>query len=56
MVQLLARFHPEVASLGPAAQLTNWRGVEVGRMRPSALAQLWTAALGLGSDRGAGAA
>jgi L-asparaginase II len=33
VVQLIARFHPEVASLGPPAQLTNWRGVEVGRMR-----------------------
>jgi L-asparaginase II len=35
VVQLLARFHPEVADLGPPAQLTNWRGVEVGQMRPS---------------------
>ena len=34
-VQLIARFHPDVASLGPPAQLTNWRGVEVGRMRAS---------------------
>jgi L-asparaginase II len=35
VVQLLARFHPQVAALGPAATLTNWRGVEVGRMRTS---------------------
>jgi L-asparaginase II len=26
---------PEVASLGPPVQLANWRGVEVGQMRPS---------------------
>ena len=32
-VQLIARFHPEVARLGPPAHLTNWRGVEVGQMR-----------------------
>jgi L-asparaginase II len=32
VVALLARFHPEIASLGPAAVLTNWRGVEVGQM------------------------
>jgi L-asparaginase II len=36
VVQLIVRFHPEVASLGPAAQLINWRGVEVGRMRVAA--------------------
>jgi L-asparaginase II len=35
VVQLIARFHPEAADLGPHAKLTNWRGVEVGRMRPS---------------------
>lgn len=35
VVQLIAHFHPEIASLGPAAQLTNWRGVEVGQMRPA---------------------
>ena len=34
-VQLIARFHPDAASLGPPAQLTNWRGVEVGQMRAS---------------------
>jgi L-asparaginase II len=35
VVQLLGRFHPEIASLGPPVQLTNWRGVEVGQMRHS---------------------
>jgi len=35
VVQLLARFHPEIASLGPPATLTNWRGAEVGQMRAS---------------------
>jgi L-asparaginase II len=37
IVRLLARFHPEIASLGPPARLTNWRGVEVGRMRATSL-------------------
>ena len=36
VVQLIARFHPQIASLGPPAQLTNWRGVEVGQMRVAA--------------------
>lgn len=31
--QLIGRFHPEIASLGPPAQLTNWRGAEVGQLR-----------------------
>jgi L-asparaginase II len=35
VVQLIGRFHPEMASLGPPVQLANWRGVEVGQMRPS---------------------
>jgi L-asparaginase II len=33
VVQLIGRFYPQIADLGPPAQLTNWRGVEVGRMR-----------------------
>jgi L-asparaginase II len=35
VVQLLSRFYPQVTDLGPPAQLINWRGVEVGRMRAS---------------------
>jgi L-asparaginase II len=35
-VTVLARLHPEAAGLGPDPQLRNWRGLEVGRMRPSA--------------------
>jgi L-asparaginase II len=34
-VQLTARFHPEASDLGPAPTLRNWRGLEVGQMRPS---------------------
>jgi L-asparaginase II len=30
---LLARFNPEIEGLAPPAALTNWRGVEVGRLR-----------------------
>jgi L-asparaginase II len=30
---LLACFHPEAVELGPPVALTNWRGVEVGRLR-----------------------
>ena len=33
VVPLIARFHPQVADLGPPVQLANSRGVEVGRMR-----------------------
>jgi L-asparaginase II len=40
-VQLTARFHPEASDVGPAPTLRNWRGLEVGRMRPSsALAEM----------------
>ena len=35
VVHLVARFHPQVAGLGPPFRLTNWRGLEVGRMRAS---------------------
>jgi hypothetical protein len=35
VVRLIGRFYPQVADLGPPTQLTNWRGVEVGQMRPS---------------------
>jgi L-asparaginase II len=35
VVRLIGCFYPQIADLGPPAQLTNWRGVEVGRMRPS---------------------
>jgi L-asparaginase II len=34
-VHLIARFHPEARDLGPGAKLTNWRGLEVGELRPS---------------------
>lgn len=30
---LLARFHPEITDLAPPAALTNWRGIEVGRLQ-----------------------
>jgi L-asparaginase II len=36
VVLLIGRFLPEIADLGPPVQLTNWRGVEVGRMRVAA--------------------
>jgi L-asparaginase II len=32
---LVARLYPEAHGLGPSPVLTNWRGLEVGRMRPS---------------------
>jgi len=32
-VALMARFYPQLTPFGPAARLTNWRGLEVGRMR-----------------------
>jgi len=35
-VEVLARAHPEARRLGPPATLVNWRGLEVGRMRPAA--------------------
>jgi L-asparaginase II len=35
VVRLIGCFYPQIADLGPPAQLTNWRGVEVGQMRPS---------------------
>jgi hypothetical protein len=34
-VHLLARYSSAARSLGPGATLTNWRGLEVGEMRPS---------------------
>ena len=34
-IALIARFYPQVAALGPAARLTNWRGLEVGQVRPA---------------------
>lgn len=37
VMRLIARFYPEVTSFGPPAQLTNWRGVEVGRMRATSV-------------------
>jgi L-asparaginase II len=35
LVHLLSRYYPDVGDLGPGATLTNWRGLEVGEMRPS---------------------
>jgi L-asparaginase II len=35
LVQLMAHYYPVVRDLGPPARLTNWRGLEVGEMRPS---------------------
>jgi L-asparaginase II len=34
-VALIARLYPQVATLGPAVRLTNWRGLEVGQVRPA---------------------
>jgi L-asparaginase II len=36
VVALIGRFYPEIARLGPEPRLTNWRGLEVGRLRSSA--------------------
>ena len=35
LVHLIAHYYPTVRDLGPGATLTNWRGLEVGQMRPS---------------------
>jgi L-asparaginase II len=32
-IALIARLYPQVAALGPATRLTNWRGLEVGQVR-----------------------
>jgi L-asparaginase II len=32
---LIASLYPQAQGLGPSPVLTNWRGLEVGRMRPS---------------------
>jgi L-asparaginase II len=36
VARLLAHFYPEAEAFGPAARLTNWRGVEVGAVRSTA--------------------
>jgi L-asparaginase II len=33
VMELIARLYPRARDLGPASRLTNWRGVEVGRIR-----------------------
>jgi L-asparaginase II len=35
VVHLVARYYPAARALGPATTLANWRGLEVGEMRPS---------------------
>jgi L-asparaginase II len=35
VARLIARYCPAAASLGPDARITNWRGLEVGAMRPA---------------------
>jgi L-asparaginase II len=34
VIHLIARFYPAARDLGPGVELTNWRGIEVGQMRP----------------------
>jgi L-asparaginase II len=34
VVQLISRLHPAAQHLGPDPRLTNWRGLQVGEMRP----------------------
>ena len=34
MVQLISRLYPAAQHLGPDPHLTNWRGLQVGEMRP----------------------
>jgi L-asparaginase II len=35
VVTLIARFYPQVTRHGPELRLTNWSGLEVGRLRPA---------------------
>jgi L-asparaginase II len=45
-VALIARLVPAAAALGPNPSLRNWRGLEVGRMRPSAALAATLATIG----------
>ena len=36
VAELIARFYPQARDLGPDTRLRNWRGLEVGEVRPSA--------------------
>jgi L-asparaginase II len=37
LMHLIARHYPAAEALGPSPRLTNWRGAETGKMRPSSV-------------------
>jgi L-asparaginase II len=45
VVALIARIYPQIKQIAPEPRLTNWRGLEVGRLRPSAALQAGLASL-----------
>jgi L-asparaginase II len=49
---LVARLHPEATDLAPPAALTNWRGVEVGRLQAAPALQQALGALGAIGQKG----
>lgn len=46
VAELIARFHPDARAAGPDPRLRNWRGQEVGEVRPSAAFTALLASLG----------